>query len=96
MDSSSTLKAFETNYWDRASFLAKARKQAEVQDTSDLLLVDSGLPCRPLNVIGRSTLHPRFALDRIEGAIKRFRAKSSPFTWVLWGHCPAMGSWSRP
>ena len=83
MDRATILKAFETNLWDRASFLAKARKEAEVQDTPDLLLVDSGLPCRALNIIGRSTLHPRFALDRIEGAVKRFRAKSSPFTWIL-------------
>jgi GNAT superfamily N-acetyltransferase len=83
MDRSAVLKAFETNLWDRASFLAKSRKDAEVQDTADLLLVDSGLPSRTLNTIGRSTLHPRFAIDRIEIAIKRFRAKSAPFTWVL-------------
>ena len=83
MDRATILKAFETNLWDRASFLAKARKDAEVQDAQDLLLVDSGLPCKPLNTIGRSTLHPRFAVDRIEAAIKRFRAKSSPFTWIL-------------
>ena len=83
MDRSTVLKAFETNLWDRASFLVKARKEAEVQNTSDLLVVDSGLPCKALNVIGRSTLHPRFALDRIEAAIKRFRVKSSPFVWVL-------------
>jgi len=83
MDRSTILKAFEANLWDRASFLAKARKDAEVQDTPDLLLVDSGLPCQALNTIGRSTLHPRFAIDRIEAAVKRFRAKSVPFTWVL-------------
>jgi len=83
MDRSTILKAFETNLWDRASFLAKARKDAEVQDNPDLLLVDSGLPSRSLNTIGRSTLHPRFALDRIEAAAKRFRAKSSRFTWIL-------------
>lgn len=83
MDRSAILKAFETNLWDRASFLAKSRKDAEVQDTSDLLLVDSGLPSRIFNTIGRSTLHPRFAMDRIESAIKHFRAKAAPFTWVL-------------
>ena len=83
MDRGTILKAFETNLWDRASFLAKVRKDAEVQDAQDLLLVDSGLPCKPLNTVGRSTLHPRFAVDRIEAAIKHFRAKSSPFTWIL-------------
>ena len=46
-------------------------------------MVDPGLPSKALNTIGRCTLHPRFALDRIEGAIKRFRSKSAPFTWVL-------------
>lgn len=83
MDRSAILKAFESNLWDRASFLAKARKGAEVQDSADLLLVDSGLPSAALNIVGRSTLHPRFAIDRIEAAAKRFRAKSAPFTWVL-------------
>jgi GNAT superfamily N-acetyltransferase len=83
MDRAAILKAFESNLWDRTSFLARARKEAEIQDTADLLLVDSGLPSAALNVIGRSTLHPRFAIDRIEGAAKRFRAKSAPFTWML-------------
>ena len=83
MERAAIIKAFETNLWDRASFLAKTRKEAEIQDTADLLLVDSGLPSASLNTIGRSTLHPRFAIDRIEAAAKRFRAKSSPFTWIL-------------
>lgn len=83
MDRATILKGFETNLWDRTSFLAKTRKEAEIQDAQDLLLVDSGLPCRAFNTIGRSTLHPRFALDRIEGAVKHFRSKSSPFKWIL-------------
>jgi GNAT superfamily N-acetyltransferase len=83
MDRAAIIKAFEANLWDRASFLAKARKEAEVQDSADLLLVDSGLPSKALNIVGRSTLHPRFAIDRIEAAVKRFRAKSSPLTWIL-------------
>jgi len=83
MDRATILKAFETNLWDRASFLAKSRKDAEIQDSQDLLVVDSGLPCRFFNTIGRSALHPRFGLDRIDAAIKRFKAKSSPFTWIL-------------
>ncbi len=83
MDRATILKAFEANLWDRASFLAKSRKDAEIQDSPDLLVVDSGLPAKSLNTIGRSTLHPRFATDRIEAAVKRFRAKSSPFTWIL-------------
>jgi ribosomal protein S18 acetylase RimI-like enzyme len=83
MDRATILKAFETNLWDKTSFLVKARKDAEVQDTQDLLVVDSGLPSKALNTIGRSTLHPRFALDRIELAVKRFRAKSAPFSWIL-------------
>ena len=83
MDRATVLKAFETNLWDRASFLAKARKEAEIQDSQDLLVVYSGLPCKFFNTIGRSALHPRFGLDRIEAAIKRFRSKSAPFTWIL-------------
>ena len=83
MDRATVLKAFETNLWDRASFLAKSRKDAEVQDSQDLLVVDSCLPCKLFNTIGRSALHPRFGLDRIDAAIKRFRSKSAPFTWVL-------------
>ena len=83
MDRATILKAFETNLWDRTSFLAKTRKDADIQDSQDLLVVDSGLPCRAFNTIGRSALHPRFGLDRIEAAIKRFRSKASPFTWIL-------------
>jgi ribosomal protein S18 acetylase RimI-like enzyme len=49
--------------------------------------VDSGLDAPEFNIIGRSSLHPRFAGDRIEAAIKHFRHKdkeksrAAPFTW---------------
>ncbi len=83
MDRSAILKAFESNYWDRASYLAKSREDAEVQDSPDLLVVDSGLSCPSVNVIGKSELHPRFGLDRAEAAIKHFQSKSAPFSWVI-------------
>jgi GNAT superfamily N-acetyltransferase len=83
MDRSAILKAFEANLWDRASYLAGAREDGEVQNSTDLLVVDSGLPCRSVNTIGKSSLHPRFGMDRVESAIKHFQDKSSPFSWVL-------------
>ena len=83
MDRATLLKAFEANLWDRTAFLAKEREGAEIVDTSDLLMVDSGLPCRELNIIGRCTLHPRFAIDRIEAPVQRFRDKAFPFSWIL-------------
>jgi len=46
-------------------------------------LIDSGLPCATFNTIGKSSLHPRFGLDRAEAAIKHFQSKKVPFTWVL-------------
>ncbi len=83
MDRNAIVKAFEGNMWDRAAYLARARKDAVVEDTQDLLLVDSGLPVAAFNTIGRSELHPRFGMDRIDAAIKHFKSKSSPFTWIL-------------
>lgn len=83
MDRTAIVKAFEANLWDRAAYLVRARKDTEIQESQDLLLVDSGLPCAAFNTIGRADLHPRFGTDRIDAAIKHFRSKSSPFTWVL-------------
>ena len=77
------LKAFEANLWDRAAFLPKTRKDTVIEESSDLLLVDSGLANAGFNTIGKSSLHPRFGSDRAETAIKHFRTKKRPFTWVL-------------
>lgn len=83
MDRTAILKAFEANLWDRTAFLPRARKDAVVEESADLLLVDSGLPAAAFNTIGRSSLHPRFGSDRAEAAIKHFKDKGLPFTWVL-------------
>lgn len=83
MDRGAILKAFEANLWDRATFLPRVRKDAVVEDSSDLLLVDSGLANASFNTIGKSSLHPRFGADRIEAAIKHFKKKDLPFTWIL-------------
>lgn len=83
MDRGAILKAFEANLWDRAAFLPRARKDAVVEDSADLLLVDSGLASAAFNTIGKSSLHPRFGSDRVEAAIKHFQNKKLPFTWVL-------------
>src|SRR5437763_17205307 len=83
MDRSAILKSFEANLWDRAAYLCRARKDAEVSDTADLLIVDSGLASPSLNIIGKCSLHPRFGADRIEAAIKHFRDKKLPFTWIV-------------
>lgn len=83
MDRAAILKAFETNLWDRTAFLSRARTDAIIEDSSDLLLVNSGLPSAALNTIGKSSLHPRFGADRAEAAIKHFKSKGLPFTWIL-------------
>lgn len=83
MDRTAILKAFEANLWDRAAFLPKARKDGIVEESAELLLVDSGLANPAFNTIGRSSLHPRFGADRAEAAIEHFRAKKLPFTWIL-------------
>lgn len=79
------VKAMEANTWEHAAFLAKARKGGVVQDTPDLILVDSGLPVENFNTIGRCSLHPRFGAARIEAAITHFKRQSppSPFTWLV-------------
>lgn len=83
MDRAAILKAFEANLWDRAAFLPRVRKDAVVEDATDLLLVDSGLPNPAFNTIGKSSLHPRFGTDRVEAAIKHFQSKKLPFTWII-------------
>jgi GNAT superfamily N-acetyltransferase len=83
MDRGAILKAFEANLWDRAAFLPRARKDAVVEDSADLLLVNSGLPSADFNTIGKSSLHPRFGSDRAEAAIKHFKDKKLPFTWII-------------
>ncbi|MGE3477479.1 MAG: hypothetical protein AB7H70_16880 [Rhodospirillaceae bacterium] len=83
MDRAAILKAFEANLWDRAAFLPKARKESVVEETPDLLLVDSGLPNAAFNTIGKCSLHPRFGADRVEAAIKHFQSKKIPFTWII-------------
>lgn len=83
MDRGAILKAFESNLWDRAAFLPKVRKDAIADESVDLLLVDSGLPNPDFNTIGKSSLHPRFGAERIEKAIKHFKSKKLPFTWIL-------------
>lgn len=83
MDRTAILKAFEANVWDRATYLTRGRKGSEIVETPDLLIVDSGLPSANLNIIRKSSLNPRFAADRVEAAVKRFRAKEFPFTWII-------------
>ncbi len=83
MDRGAILKAFEANLWDRAAFLPKARKDAIVEETQDLLLVNSGLANASFNTVGKSSLHPRFGSDRVEAAIKHFKTKKLPFTWIV-------------
>ena len=84
MNRSAILKALEANLWDRTSYLANSREEGEVQQLSDLLLVDSGLPCATFNTIGESSLHPRVGMDQVEAAIKHFHSNSSLFSWVPW------------
>lgn len=78
-------KPIEAIYWDNLLFLARARQGGVVQDTPDLLLIDSGLPCDAFNRIGRCAIHPRFGAARIEEAINHFRKKQepTPFTWTV-------------
>jgi ribosomal protein S18 acetylase RimI-like enzyme len=80
-----TVKSMEANLWDNLAYLAKTRKESVVQDTPDLLLIDSGLPNDRLNKIGRCAVHPRYGAERIEAAINHFRKKETPvpFTWTV-------------
>ena len=82
---SAAAKAMEANLWDRVLFLAKGRKEAVIQDSPDLLLVDSGLLSSGFNRIGRCSLHPRYGVPRIEAAINHFRERNTPipFSWTI-------------
>lgn len=82
---STSAKAMESNLWDHVQFLATSRKDTVVQNSADILLIDSGLPTDAFNRVGRCGLHPKFGMARMEAAINHFRKKEppAPFTWTV-------------
>jgi ribosomal protein S18 acetylase RimI-like enzyme len=52
-----------------------------VEDTGDLLLVDSGLPCDTFNKILAARLGEETADARIAAAVAYFRRRGLPFSW---------------
>jgi GNAT superfamily N-acetyltransferase len=80
------LHAMEHNLHEHVAFVQRQVPGMYVEDTPNLLLVDSGLPADTFNKIARARLETRDAEQRIEAALRHFRTHSRPFAWWV-GPC---------
>jgi GNAT superfamily N-acetyltransferase len=81
--------AMEENLHGHFAILQRHVQGMLVEDTEDLLLVDSGLPSDTFNQIARARLTPVDADRRIAEALEHFRSVGRPFSWWV-------GPGSRP
>lgn len=79
----------EENLHAHIAFVARATAGMLVRDTSDLLLVDSGLPSDTFNKLARARMTDVAADARIAEAVNYFRTARRPFAWWV-------GPLSRP
>jgi hypothetical protein len=71
----------EDNLAGHFSFLPGQTEGMLVEERSDLVLVDSGLPSDTFNAVCRAKLGRENAARRIEAAVLHFRRKNLPFSW---------------
>ncbi len=83
------LAATEENLHGHIAFVQRQQPGMTVDERSDLLLVDSGLPTDTYNKIARARLREHDATRRIAEALGHFRRAQRPFAWVV-------GPGSRP
>jgi ribosomal protein S18 acetylase RimI-like enzyme len=74
-------EAAEANFVTHAGWLPRLQPGMRVIDESDLLLIDSGLPCDTFNLICRARLGAVEAPDRARAALDYFRRAERPFSW---------------
>lgn len=77
------LAAMEDNLHGHIAFVQRQQPGMTVDDCSDLLLVDSGLPTDTYNKIARARLREDDADRRIGEAVGHFRRAGRPFAWVV-------------
>jgi GNAT superfamily N-acetyltransferase len=80
------LSAADDNLVVHASWVHQRTPGMPVENTPELVVVDSGLPCDTFNVVCRARLDPATAPARIRAAIDSFTRTGRPFSW--W-HGPA-------
>ncbi len=83
------LVGMEKNLHGHIAFVQRQQPGMTVDDCSDLLLVDSGLPTDTYNKIARARLREDNAGRRIAEAVGHFCRAQRPFAWVV-------GPGSRP
>jgi len=71
----------EDNLAGHFSFLPGQTEGMLVEERSDLVLVDSGLPSDTFNAVCRAKLGRENAARRIEAAVLHFRRKNLSFSW---------------
>lgn len=86
MDSALALEAILTNLHGYLTFIPRCRPGMVVDDSDDLLLVDSGLPNDAFNKVARARLTEDTADRRIAEATGHFHKAGRPFTWQV-GPC---------
>ena len=75
--------AADANFVAHAGWVQQQTPDMRVVDATDLVLVDSGLPCDTFNLVGRARLAPDTASERIRWAVDYFAGARRPFSWWL-------------
>jgi ribosomal protein S18 acetylase RimI-like enzyme len=75
------LAAMEQNLAEHACYLHRQLPGAEVTQTGDLLIADSGLADDTFNIVAAARFTPRTASARIAATVSQLTATGRPFAW---------------
>src|SRR5262245_8840185 len=73
--------AADANLVTHAGWVQRRAPGMRVVERADLVLIDSGLPCGPFNLICRARLDPGDVPARAREAVGYFRQVRRPFSW---------------
>jgi ribosomal protein S18 acetylase RimI-like enzyme len=74
-------EAADANLLAHAGWVQGRTAGMTVVERSDLVLIDSGLPCDTFNFVCRARLQPAQARQRVEEAVAYFQGVARPFSW---------------
>ena len=81
LDSDQLACVASNNMVEHVGWLQRRTSGMSVMTDSDLVIVDSGLPCDTFNVICRARMSEETFRDRIRDVIGYFARVNRPFTW---------------
>ena len=73
--------AADANFVVHAGWPVQRLSAGWVDERSDLVLIDSGMPCDTFNIICRARLEAERARRRVHAAVDHFRTVGRPFSW---------------